>query len=118
MCNVISLYCLCFSVNESACLVCCVSDSVCELVGETIQYRFYLCLWMSKVIYSYMSLRGGSQVFALLMLFLCVILHTMWSGKSLQLLCILPIGILCLFAIRMMFGKIILVVCMLVGIVA
>ena len=33
------------------------------------------------------SLRAGSQVFTLLMLFLCVILHNMWSGKSLQLLC-------------------------------
>ena len=44
---------------------------------------------MSEVIYSFRSLRAGSQVFALLMLFLCVILHTMWSGKSLQLLCIL-----------------------------
>ena len=30
-------------------------------------------------------------MFALLMLFLCVILHTMSSGKSLQLLCILPL---------------------------
>ena len=38
------------------------------------------------------SLRDGSQVFALLMLFLWVILHTMWSVKSLQLLCILPFG--------------------------
>ena len=28
-------------------------------------------------------LRTGSQVFAFLMLFLCVILHTMSSGKSL-----------------------------------
>ena len=27
-----------------------------------------------------------------MLLFLCVILHTMWSGKSLQLLCILPFG--------------------------
>ena len=27
-------------------------------------------------------MRTGSQVFALLMLFLCVILHTMSSGKS------------------------------------
>ena len=35
-------------------------------------------------------------VFALLMLFLCVILHTMWLDKSLQLLCILPFSILCL----------------------
>ena len=44
-------------------------------------------------------------MFALLMLFLCVILHTMWSGKSLQLLCILPFGMLCLSAISMMFVK-------------
>ena len=54
----------------------------------------------------------------LLMLFLCVILLTMWSGKIMQLLCIVvPFGIFCLSAIRMMFVKIILVVCMLVGIV-
>ena len=38
-------------------------------------------------------------------LFLCVILHTMWSGKSLQLLCILPFGMLCLSTISMMFVK-------------
>ena len=44
---------------------------------------------MSEVISSYRSLRAGSQVFVLLMLFLCVNLHTMWSGKSLQLLFIL-----------------------------
>ena len=66
---------------------------------------------MSKVISSFKSLRAGSQVFALLMLFLCVILHTMWSGKSLQLLCILPFGMLCLSAISMMFVKIVLAVC-------
>ena len=50
-------------------------------------------------------LRAGSHVFALLMLFPCVILHNMWSGKSLQLLCILPFGMLCLSAISMMFVK-------------
>ena len=32
----------------------------------------------------------------------------MWSGKSLQLLCILPFGMLCLSAISMMFVKIML----------
>ena len=58
---------------------------------------------MSEVISSFRSLRAGSQVFALLMLFLCVILHTMWSGKSLQLLCILPFGMLYLSAISNMF---------------
>ena len=41
---------------------------------------------MSEVISSFKSLRAGSQVFAV-MFFLCVILHNMWSGKSLQLLC-------------------------------
>ena len=39
---------------------------------------------------------------------------TMWSGKSLQLLCILPFGMFCLSAIIMMFVKILLAVCMLV----
>ena len=29
----------------------------------------------------------------------------MWPGKNLQLICILPFGILCLSAIRMMFVK-------------
>ena len=65
---------------------------------------------MSEVISSFKSLGAGSQVFALLMLFLCVIVHTMWSGKSLQLQCILPFGSLCLSAIM-------LAVCMLVGMV-
>ena len=66
---------------------------------------------MSEVISSLMSLRAGSQVFALHMLFLCVILHTMSSGKSLQLLCILPFGMLCLSAISMKFVKIMLTRC-------
>ena len=76
-----------------------------------------LCFCMSEVISSFMSLRAGSQVFALLMLFLCVILHTMSSGKSLQLLCILPFDMLCLSAISIMFVKIMLAVCILVGMV-
>ena len=59
-------------------------------------------------------LRTGSQVCALLILFLCVIVPNMWSGKSLQLLCMLPFGMLCLSAISMMFGKIMLAVCKLV----
>ena len=72
---------------------------------------------MSEVISSFRSLRAGSQVFALLMSFLCVILHTMSSGMNLQLLCILPFGMLCLSAISMKFVKILLAVCMLVGMV-
>ena len=75
---------------------------------------FCLCFCISEVMSSFRSLRAGSQVVALLMLFLCVILHTMSSGKSLKLLCILPFGMLCLSAISMMFVKIMLAVCMLV----
>ena len=78
---------------------------------------FCLCVCMSEVISSFRSLKAGSQVIALLMLFLCVNLHTISSGKSLQLLCILPFGMLCLSAISMMFVKIMLPVCMLVGMV-
>ena len=46
-----------------------------------------------------------------------VILHTMWSGKNLQLLCILSSGVLCLSAISMMYVQIMLAVCILVGMV-
>ena len=61
---------------------------------------------MSEVFSSFRSLRIGSQVFALLLLFLCVIMHTISSGKSLQMLCVFPFGMLCLSAISMMFVKI------------
>ena len=50
----------------------------------------YLCFCMSYVISSFKSLRAVSHVFSLLVLFLCVIVHTMWSGNGMQLLCILP----------------------------
>ena len=72
---------------------------------------------MSEVISSFKSLRAGSQVFALHMLFHWVILYNMWSGKSLQLLCILHFGMLYLSVISMMLVKIMLTVCMLVGMV-
>ena len=72
---------------------------------------------MSEIISSFRSFRTGSQVFAILMLFLFVILHTRFSGKSLQLLCIFPFGMLFLSAISMMFVNILLAVCILVGMV-
>ena len=40
---------------------------------------------MSEVISSFKSLRAESQLFSLLMLSLCVILHTMLSGNGLYL---------------------------------
>ena len=62
-------------------------------------HMFCLCFCMSEVISSFRSLRAGSHVFSLRMLFLCVVLHTMSSDKSLQFLCILSFGMLCLSAI-------------------
>ena len=64
---------------------------------------------MSEVISSFWSLRAGSQVFAPLMLFLCVILHIIWSSKSLQLLWYIVLSVIRIFV------KILLAVCMLVG---
>ena len=100
-------------VFQRMCVQCLCSqcESMCSF------HRFCLCFCMSEVISSYNSLRFGSQVFGLHMLFLCVILHTMWSGKSLQLLCILPFVMLFLSAISMMFVKKLLAVCMFVGMV-
>ena len=95
---------------------CCACDSSVHLSVPSICF-VCVCFCMSEVISSFKSLRAGSQVFALLMLFLWVILHTMWSGKRLKLLCILPFGMLCFSAINIMFVKIMLAVCMLVGMV-
>ena len=102
-----------WSSKECACFAC---DSSVHLSVPSIGF-VYLCLCMSEVISSFKSLRAVSQVLALLMLSLCVIVHTMWSGKSLQLLCILHFGMLYLSVISMMFVKIMLALCMLVGMV-
>ena len=78
----------------------------------------FVCVFVCRKLSPHLGvLSAGSQVFALLMLFLCVILHTMSSGKSLQFLCILLFGMLYLFAISMMCVKIMLAVCILVGMV-
>ena len=60
---------------------CCVCDPSMHLSVPSI--GFVYCLCMSEFISPFKGLRAGSQVFALLILFY-VILHTMWSGKSLQ----------------------------------
>ena len=74
-----------FSVGEGALLdrPCMVFHRMCVLClsSQCSFHMFCLGFCMSEVISSFKSLRAGSQVFALLMLFLCVILHTMWSGK-------------------------------------
>ena len=92
--------------------VCCACGPSERLDAPSIM--FCLCFCMSEVISSFRSLRAGSQVFALLMLFLWVFC----TGKSMQLLCIFHFGMLCLSAISMMLVKIRLAVfCILVGMV-
>ena len=59
--------------------VCCVCDPS-EHIDSPSICLFVFC--MSDIISSFRSFRAGSHVFALLMLFLCVILHTMSSGKN------------------------------------
>ena len=73
---------------------------------------------MSEVISSFRGLRTGPQVFAFLsyVVSLCDC-DTMSSGKSLQLLCIFSFVMLCLSVISMIFEKIMLAVCILVGMV-
>ena len=98
-----------FSVCGGALLdrTCMVFQRVCVLclssqcASKCSFHMFCLCFCMSEVISSFRSLRAGSRVFVLLVIFL-MILHTMPSGKSLQLLCILPFGMFCLSAISMM----------------
>ena len=75
---------------------------------------FCLCFCIPEVISSLKSWITGICAPYVVSLYDC---HTMWSGKSLPLLCILPFGMLCLCAISMMFVKILLIVCMLVGMV-
>ena len=62
----------------------CVACLWSQLASRCTFHMFCLCFCMSEVISSFRSFfRSGSQVFALLILFFCVILHTMSSGKSL-----------------------------------
>ena len=91
--------------------MCCACDPSEHLDTPSICFVWGFVCWKISP-----HLEAGSQVFALHMLFVCVILHTMLSGKSLQLLCILPFCMLCLSDISM-FVKIMLAVCMLVGMV-
>ena len=98
-----------WSSKECACCAC--DPSVHLSVPSIGLVYVFVCRKLSP------HLSAGPQVFALLMLFLCVIVHTRWSGKSLQLLCIFLFGMLCLSAISMMFVKIMLAVCILVGMV-
>ena len=71
-----------------------------------------LCVCMRDVISEFNSGIEGSLAFCAVMLFLCSILCLMCSGSSLHVECILPFGMLCLSAWRMMFVKMVFAVCM------
>ena len=73
------------------------------------------CVCMRDVISEFNSEIEGSLAFCALMLCMCYILCHMCSGSSLHVECILPFGMLCLSAWRMMFVKIVFAVCMSVG---
>ena len=93
-------------------VVCSSKECVCVVpvipvcVWMLLPYMLFMFLYVDNY-HLIKSFSAGSHVVAL-----CV-LHTMWSGKSLQLLYTLPFGMLCLSAISM-FVKIMLSVCMLV----
>ena len=71
-----------------------------------------LCVCMRDVISEFNSEIEGSIAFCALMLFLCSILCLMCAGSSLHVECILPFGMLCWSAWRMMFVKMVFAVCM------
>ena len=74
-----------------------------------------LCVCMRDVISEFNSEIERSLAFCDLMLFLCSILCLICSGSSLHVEFILPFGMLCLSAWRMMFVKMVFAVCMAVG---
>ena len=60
-CDIISLYCMCCSVNGSVCLVCCVFDSVCGLFGETIRNMFGVAVILLLNVLEVFSVGGVQQ---------------------------------------------------------
>ena len=87
-----------FSVGVGALLhrPCMVFQIMCELCSDpsghlSVPSIGFVYVFVCGKLSLQISLRAGSQVF---MLFLCEILYTMWSGKSMKLLCILPFGML------------------------
>ena len=101
-CDVVFLYVVCCSVNVSVCFVCCV-------FVNCLVKQFAMCLGVVAILFlnvmDVFSVCGGA------------LLDRPCMVQSLQLLCILPFGMLCLSAISMMFVKHLLAVCMLVGMV-
>ena len=93
------------SSKEYLCCVCDPSVCMCFLHMSDL----YVC--MRDVISEFFNSEiEGSLAFCALM-FLCSILCLMYSGSSLYVECILPLGMLCLSGWRMMFVKMVFAVC-------
>ena len=71
-----------------------------------------VCVCMRDVISEFHSEIEGLLAFCALMLFLCSTLCLMCYGSSLHVECILPFGMVCLSAWRIMFVKMVFSVCM------
>ena len=91
-----------WSSKECACCAC---DPSVHLSVRSIGF---VCVFVCQKFESWIT-----DVYSPYVIFVCD-LHTMWSGKSLQLLCFLPFCMLCLYAISMMFLKFMLAVGMVV----
>ena len=78
---------------------------VCRLVRILSTIEYVCCVCMRDMISEFNSEIEGSLAFCALILFQCSILCLMCSGSSLYEECILPFGMLCLSAWRMMLVK-------------
>ena len=96
-----------------------VFQSVCEFVlwsqsfSRCCFHMFVLCCCMSLSMLAFMIGICGSRWLVCLVLFLCSMRSLMFCGRSLCLLCIFPLGMWCLSAVRMMFVSMLFAVCML-----
>ena len=83
------------------CLVCLL---LCKEEGSSLDAPYICCVFACRKLSPHLGvLKLDHRCLLFLCFFLCVILHTMSSGKSLQLLCIFPFGMLCLSVMSMMF---------------
>ena len=78
-CNVVSLYVLCCPVNGSVCFVCCVFDSVCELLGEAIRNMFGCVCYFVVECDGVLSVVGGVLLDRPCMVFHRMCVLCMWS---------------------------------------
>ena len=95
-------------VFQRVCVLCLWS----QCVSRCSLHMSDVCVCMMDVISEFNSEIEGSLALRALMLFLCSMLYLMCSGSSLHVGCILPFGMLCLSVWRMMFVKMVFVVCM------